>query len=153
MRSVNIGSLFGLDDWRKEVFLTGLHARYLQNRFPDVDIGAAIPRMRPHEGLFTGAVTVTDTNIVQAILALRIFLPRLSLSVSTRERSSLRDNLVPLGITRMSAGSMTCVGGHTAAGGAGAPQFEISDERSVADIMAMLKEKGYQPVLKDWMRI
>jgi 2-iminoacetate synthase len=109
--------------------------------------------MRPHEGLFTGAVTVTDTNIVQAILALRIFLPRLSLSVSTRERSSLRDNLVPLGITRMSAGSMTCVGGHTAAGGAGAPQFEISDERSVADIMAMLKEKGYQPVLKDWMRI
>lgn len=155
MRSVNIGSLFGLDDWRKEVFLTGLHAQYLQESFPDVEIGAAIPRMRPHAGSFAPAFNVTDKNIVQAILALRIFLPRISLTVSTRENSKFRDDLIPLGITRMSAGSTTRVGGHTAVPGddGGAPQFRISDERSVADIIAMLKAKGYQPVLKDWMRI
>ena len=154
MRNVTIGTLFGLDDWRREVFLTGLHAQYLQASFPDVEIGASIPRIRPHAGSFVPAFTVTDKNIVQAILALRMFLPRLSLSVSTRESPSFRDNIIPLGITRMSAGSMTCVGGHTSVQGAvGEPQFEISDKRSVADIMAMLRGKGYQPVLKDWMRI
>jgi len=154
MRNINIGTLFGLDDWRKEVFLTGLHAQYLQESFPDVDIGAAIPRMRPHAGSFSPAFKVTDKNIVQAILALRIFLPRLSLAISTRESPSFRDNIIPLGITRMSAGSMTCVGGYTATqADARVPQFEISDERSVADIMAMLQEKGYQPVLKDWMNL
>jgi 2-iminoacetate synthase len=153
MRSVTIGTLFGLDDWRRETFLTGLHAKYLQDKFPNVEIGAAIPRMRPHAGAFKAPFEVTDKNIVQAILALRLFLPRISLSLSTREDARLREALVPLGITRMSAGSITAVGGHTAAVGSGARQFEISDERDVGEVMSMLERKGYQPVLKDWERI
>ncbi len=85
------------------------------------------------------------------ILALRIFLPRLGITVSTRESAIFRENIISLGITRMSAGSTTCVGGHTA--GAKSAQFEISDTRDVASIKRMLEAKGYQPVMKDWMQI
>ncbi|MFH1996896.1 MAG: 2-iminoacetate synthase ThiH [Candidatus Omnitrophota bacterium] len=153
MRAVNIGVLFGLNDWRKEAFLMGLHAKYLQDRYPDVEIGASIPRIRPNAGGFKAPIRMSDRNMVQAIVALRLFLPRASITVSTRESPRFRENIIPLGITRMSAGSTTRVGGHTieAPEGDEAFQFEISDERSVADIMAILTGKGYQPVLKDWM--
>ncbi|MFA6609624.1 MAG: 2-iminoacetate synthase ThiH [Candidatus Omnitrophota bacterium] len=154
-RNVSIGTLFGLGDWRREVFLMGLHARYLMDKFPGVDIGASIPRIRPNAGAFSPMVEVSDSDIVQTITALRIFLPRLSISVSTREDPGFRENILPIGVTRMSAGSTTCVGGHSikADENGRAPQFEISDRRSVDEIRAMLEKKGYQPVFKDWMEI
>lgn len=154
MRSLNIGVLLGLNDWRKETFFMGLHAKYLQEKFPDVEIAVSIPRLRPHVGDFNAMCGVSDKNIVQIVLALRIFLPRLGISVSTRESPEFRKNLIPLGITRMSAGSTTRVGGHTLAmqGNQNSFQFEISDQRNVNEIKVMLKQKGYQPVLKDWVR-
>jgi len=89
------------------------------------------------------------------IIALRIFLPKLGITISTRENSKLREDLLPLGITRMSAGSSTKVGGHTIESyeGLNVPQFEIADTRNVEEIKAMLAAKGYQPVLKDWMQL
>lgn len=155
MRQVNIGALLGLSAWRKEAFLVGLHARYLQESFPGVEIGASVPRLRPHAGFFSAAETVTDRNIVQMITALRIFLPRLGIAVSTREDALFRDNLLPLGVTRLSAGSSTKVGGHTREPGGESDrgQFEISDTRDVEEIKAMVSARGYQPVLKDWVRI
>ena len=155
IRAINIGTLFGLDEWRKEVFLTGLHASYLQDKFPHVSIGVAVPRMRPHTGAGAAAFRVSDADVTQAVMALRIFLPGAAITLSTREDAAFRENLVGLGITRLSAGSRTTVGGYAAAvGGAAAPeQFEISDRRTVAEIIDMLRRKGYQPVLKDWIRI
>ncbi len=155
IRNINVGVLLGLNDWRREVFFMGLHAKYLQDKFPDVEIGASMPRLRPHPGDFKIPCNVSDRNIAQIIIALRIFLPRLGLSLSTRESSQLRENLLPLGITRMSAGSSTKVGGHTIEFPemSNPPQFEISDTRSVVEIKEMLARKGYQPVLKDWLRI
>lgn len=155
MRNVNLGVLLGLGDWRKEIFLLGLHAKYLQDKFPDVEIGASIPRVRPQAGNFKPKVIVSEKNIVQIILALRIFSPQLSISLSTRENSQFRDNLIPLGITRMSAGSVTSVGGHAimTQGNKNSVQFEISDQRNIEEIKNILQQKGYQPVLKDWMQI
>jgi 2-iminoacetate synthase len=155
MRNVNVGALLGLNDWRKEVFWMGLHARYLQDRYGEVEIGASLPRLRPHAGDFKEITEVSDSNITQIIVALRLFLPRLGISLSTRESAPLRENLLPLGITRMSAGSTTRVGGHTLGfpEGEDASQFEISDSRDVEEFKAMLVAKGYQPVLKDWMQI
>ena len=91
----------------------------------------------------------------QKILALRIFLPRLSITLSTRESPEFRENLLSLGVTRMSAGSTTRVGGHTIAAfdGGRSSQFEISDNRTVDDIKAMLDKKGYQAVFKDWLNL
>ena len=153
MRSVNIGVLLGLNDWRKEIFLLGVHAKYLQDNFTDVEIGVSIPRLRPQTGDFKAPYEVNEKNIVQMILALRIFLPRLGISISTRENAAFRENLLPLGITRMSAGSTTKVGGHTIGTEEGLAQFEICDSRSVDEIKEMLNKKGYQPVLKDWLHM
>jgi len=155
MRSVNVGVLLGLDGWRREVFLMGLHAKYLQDRYPEVEIGISLPRMRPHSGNFKAPYDVKDRDIVQMIIALRLFLPRLGITISTREDPAFRENLIGLGVTRMSAGSTTVVGGRTAAKRLDAhpPQFEILDRRSVNEIKAILKSKGYQAVLKDWTRL
>jgi 2-iminoacetate synthase len=92
---------------------------------------------------------VDDADLVQIMLAFRLFLPRLGITISTRENARLRDNLLPLGVTRMSAGVSTAVGGHSEEGET-VGQFEISDDRSVEAMCAMLRARGYQPVFKDW---
>lgn len=148
LRVVNIGALLGLADWRREIFATGLHAAWLMRRYPGVDVAVSLPRMRPHAGAFQPARPVSDRELVQAMTALRIFLPRLSVTISTRETPDFRDNILPLGVTRMSAGVSTAVGGHATRAETG--QFEISDPRSVAEVCAMLRSRGYQPVFKDW---
>lgn len=151
MRVVNIGALLGLSDWRKDAFLTGMHAAYLMDRYPETDIATSLPRMRPHAGEYQPATVVSDRDLVQVMLALRIFLPRLGITVSTREAPEFRENILPLGVTRMSAGVSTAVGGHADSDeGDSVGQFEISDGRSVDEMCAVLRAHGYQPVFKDW---
>lgn len=149
MHSVNIGALLGLDDFQREAFLTGLHANYLQNRYPHVDISVSMPRIRPHIGGFMPSNIISDKNLVQFMLALRLFMPRLGLTLSTREESKFRNNVLPLGITKMSADSNTAVGGHTSDDD-NTGQFDISDNRDLETMMEDIKKLGYQPVLKDW---
>ncbi|WP_432736689.1 2-iminoacetate synthase ThiH [Maridesulfovibrio sp. FT414] len=149
MRVVNIGALLGLDDWRHDALKTGIHAAYLQNKYPEVDIAVSLPRMRTHAGNFEPRSIVTDTDLVQNMLALRIFLPRCGITISTREAPSFRENILPLGVTRMSAGVSTEVGGHSQKGEK-VGQFDISDERSVDEMCKVLRDHGYQPVFKDW---
>lgn len=155
MRCANIGALLGLNDWRKEVFMLGIHAKYLQDNFTDAEISISIPRIRKNASRFEPGCDVTDINVAQIVVALRIFLPRVGITLSTRESPEFRENLIPLGITRISAGSTTVVGGHTIyeGGGKSPEQFEILDERGVNEIKVMLESKGYQPVLKDWVSI
>lgn len=148
VRTVNVGALLGLNQWRTEAFFTGLHADYLQNTFPEVEVSISPPRMRPQLGGFLPRSEVTDKNLVQYMVAFRMFMPRGGITVSTRERSELRDQLVKLGVTKMSAGSCTAVGGRSDSESVG--QFEISDERSVAEMAAMIYSRGYQPLYKDW---
>ncbi len=147
-RSVNIGALLGMHDWREEAFMTAMHARYLQNSYPECEISLSPPRFRPYLGEFNPESDVTDRALVQIILAYRLFLPRSGITLSTREPANLRDHLIHLGITKMSAGVSTEVGGHTNEGGT--PQFEISDGRSVQEITDMLYANHLQPVFKDW---
>ncbi|MFA5199908.1 MAG: 2-iminoacetate synthase ThiH [Candidatus Omnitrophota bacterium] len=151
MRSISIGTLLGLGEWRKEVFILGLHAKYLQDKFPEAEIAISVPRIQPQISGFKPVSSVSDRNIAQTILALRIFLPRLGISLSTRENPEFREGLIPLGITKISAASTTAVGGHTIAGNTS--QFEIQDRRNVDEIKIMLESKGYQPVFKDWLQI
>ncbi len=149
MRVVNIGALLGLDNWRKDALLTGIHASYLQKKYPDVDVAVSLPRMRSHAGTFKPASIVSDQDMVQNMLALRIYLPRVGITVSTRESPDFRENILPLGVTKMSAGVSTEVGGHSQKGEK-VGQFDISDERSVEEMRAALIKHGYQPVFKDW---
>ena len=152
MRAVNVGALLGLDDWRQDAFFTALHASYLQDRCPEAEISISLPRMRPHVGGFQPACIVEDRHIVQIMTALRLFMPRAGITISTRESARFRDRLLPLGVTRMSAGSCTAVGGRTVPHDT-VGQFDISDERSVPEMVAMLRQAGWQPVFKDWQAI
>lgn len=152
MRVVNIGALLGLDEWRHDALKTGLHASYLQDKYPQVDIAVSLPRMRTHVGHFEQTCVVNDTDMVQNLLALRIFLPRVGITVSTREKPEFRNNIMPLGVTRMSAGVSTEVGGHVKAEDDSnkSAQFDISDDRSLEEMCAAISSKGFQPVFKDW---
>ena len=152
MRSVGIGALLGLAEWRREAFFTGMHGTYLQNKYLDTEISVSFPRMRPHVGGMEPPYPADDRNLVQMILALRLFMPRAGITISTRERAELRDNLMKLGATRMSAGVSTKVGGRVHED-EGDGQFEISDTRSVAEMRQAIANKGYQPVFKDWQAI
>jgi len=163
MRSVNLGALLGLDDWRTDSFYTGLHASFLQKKFPVVDVSVSFPRIRPYrfptEQQKQAFIphTVTDKNLIQAILAFRCYMPHTGITLSSRESVQLRDRLIPLGITRFSAGVSTAVGGHIATSTGtdtdkeNSPQFDISDPRSVEEISAAIENLGYQPVYADWL--
>ena len=149
--TVNLGALLGLDDWRRDTFFTGLHAKYLQDKYPGSDIAVSIPRICEHEGVtgYDAACSVKDIDLVQAMLAYRLFLPRLGITISTREPAALRDRLIGLGVTKMSAGSVTEVGGHADEAKSDG-QFEITDTRSVEEMSEAIRARGYQPVFKDW---
>ncbi|MCK4642081.1 2-iminoacetate synthase ThiH [bacterium] len=149
LRYINIGTLFGLAPVRSEAFLCALHAKYLENRYLDTEISLSIPRIRNIPGGYSPDFLLSDRLFVQILLAYRLFLPRSGITVSTRETSDFRDNLLNLGVTRFSAGSHTEVGGYTE-DEQSVPQFEISDSRSVEEIVRVIREKGLQPIFKDW---
>lgn len=152
MRKVSIGALLGLDVWRREAFFTAIHADYLQNKYSDVEIGVSFPRIRPHVGAFNDVTEVNDKNLVQILLATKIFLPYVGVTLSTRESAEFRNNLMQLGITKMSAGSSTEVGGR-ATKTKGDSQFEVSDKRNVEEVRKAIYDRGYHPIFKDWMDI
>lgn len=150
-RMVNIGPLLGLGEVRSEIFLSALHGRYLEDKYLQTEISLSLPRMNPAEGDYQPDFVADDRTFVQCMMALRCFLPRAGITVSTRERAIFRDNLIKLGATRFSAGSCTGVGGYGEANNnTGTPQFEITDERTVAEVARAIKDAGYQPVYKDW---
>lgn len=149
LRRIGIGSLLGLGECLSDVFYTGLHALYLARRFWRTQVTISFPRMRPAEGGYQPNSIVTDRQLTQFICALRLLIPDAGLVLSTRESSALRDNLLPLGITQMSAGSCTSPGGYSD-GDHNGEQFAINDERSPAEIEQLLKSRGYDPVWKDW---
>jgi len=150
LRMVNIGPLLGLGEVRSEVFFCGLHAKYLQDTFLQTEIGLSLPRMNPAEGNYQPDYAADDRTYVQFLTSLRCFLPRAGITVSTRESAAFRDNLLRLGVTRFSAGSCTGVGGYVEQEETGTPQFQITDERSVAEVVQSVRAAGYQPVYKDW---
>lgn len=153
LRQVNLGPLLGLGEPRSEVFFLGMHAKYIENFYPHTEVGISLPRMNPAEGDFSPDFEIDDRMFVQFLTALRCFLPRSGITISTRESATFRDNLMPLGVTRFSAGSRTGVGGYCDDKPDKAPQFEITDTRSISDVVSAIRNAGYQPVYKDWDRI
>ncbi len=150
-RRIGIGSLLGLSDWRIEGFCTALHAMYLSKKFWKSQVLISFPRLRCAPGDFKQPFNVTERDLAHLICVMRILLNNAGLVLSTREPAVLRDNLFPIGITTMSAGSKTSPGGYSLDNDAGG-QFEIEDVRSPYVISEMLKQKGYDPVWKDWDR-
>lgn len=148
IRAVTIGALFGLYNWRSEAFFTALHASYLQKSFPSVELCLSFPRLRPQAGEFNAAHLVNDRQYVRMMVAARLFLPFAGITVSTRESEKFRRAIIPMGVTKISAGVSTAVGGHV--GDGSTSQFEIADPRTLEQVRADLHRMGYQPVMHDW---
>jgi 2-iminoacetate synthase len=173
-KRLGIGALLGLAPWRNEAIALAAHATHLLKKCWMAQLTISAPRLRPAAGEFEPLVNMGDRELVQFICALRLAFPEVGLVLSTRESAKLRDNLVPLGITMMSAGSHTEPGGYTGQGKGelhvtkggrmvkpSAPmiesegehatvQFEIADNRSPAEVAARLEQMGYETVWKDW---
>lgn len=172
-RRIGIGALFGLADWRTEAFGLAAHLEHLNRHCWKASFTVSFPRMRPAAGEFEPKFFLPDREFAQLITAFRITFPEVGIVLSTREPAALRDAILPLGITSMSAGSHTEPGGYTGEGQddlhltvkgrrveleANTPcetkkateQFGIADERSPEEIATMLRAKGFDPVWKDW---
>jgi 2-iminoacetate synthase len=149
VRRLGIGALLGLaSDWRADVVAVAAHALWLQKRYWRTEVTVALPRIKPSASGFQPLVPVSDAEYVQALAALRLVAPEAGIVLSTREPAALRDGLVRIAVTTMSAGSSTEPGGYTTPGTA-QEQFSVSDERSAAEVAAMLEAAGYEPVWKD----
>lgn len=151
MRSIGIGALLGLSNWRKDAFFTALHGLYLVKKYPHIELSYAPPRIRPCSGGLDKVDGVTDKGLLQVILAYKLAYPQGGINISTRESHEVRKHLIPIGISRISASVSTGVGGRVVKE-EGTEQFNINDKSSVDDVKALLKECGYQPIFKDWER-
>jgi 2-iminoacetate synthase len=171
-RRLGIGALIGLWRWQSEAVALAAHLEHLFKHCWQAQITVSLPRLRPAAGGFRPLFSITNRELVQLVCALRMTFPQVGIVLSTRERAPLRDALAAMGITMMSAGSHTEPGGYTQQGRSHlhrtvrgrilAPeyqdgqdklatgQFEISDERSPAEIAAILRDRGLEPVWKDW---
>ena len=178
-RRLGIGALFGLSDWRREAMAVAAHADYLLRHCWKAQLTISLPRLRPCAGEFEPLTHLSDRELTQLVCAFRLFLPDVGLVLSTREPAKLRNGLIPLGVTLISAGSHTEPGGYTGAGkekihhtergrivelAAGASewaaveqratnatgQFEIADDRSPEEMAQLIRQLGYEPVWKDW---
>ena len=149
-RAINIGVLFGLGNIQKEAFFSAIHAKYLMDKYLECEISLSLPRINHAEGNYKPKYSLDDKTFLQIMLAYRIYMPMVGINISTRERATFRDNLIGLGVTKLSAGSKTDVGGYEGKDSS-TPQFDISDERSVEEIVKVIKQEGYQPVFKDWV--
>ncbi len=178
-RRLGIGALYGMSDWRHEAISVAAHAAYLLRNCWKAQLTISLPRLRPCAGEFEPPSPLGDREMAQLICAFRLFLPDVGLVLSTREPAALRNGLIPLGITLISAGSHTEPGGYTGAGKekihhtergrivdlarnssewavpeqrrTGATgQFDIADERSAREVAEQVRRMGYEPVWKDW---
>jgi 2-iminoacetate synthase len=176
-RRIGISPLYGLADWRFEALAVAAHADFLLRNCWKAIVTISLPRLRPCAGEFQPLTHMTDRELVQLVCAFRLLFPDVGLVLSTRESPKLRDGLIPLGITMMSAGSHTEPGGYTGAGkehvhqtvrgrivDAGSSewaavveesrlatgQFEIADERPADEVARLIQRLGYEPVWKDW---
>ena len=175
-RRLGIGALYGLADWRYEAICLAAHAEYLLRTCWKSCLTISLPRLRPCAGEFQPLTHMSDREMAQLVCAFRLMFWDAGLVLSTREPARLRDGLIPLGITLMSAGSHTEPGGYTGAGRdnlhhttrgrieelgssewaamgetrQATGQFEIADQRSPREVADRIRQLGYEPVWKDW---
>ncbi len=155
MRGVGFAALLGLSDFRKDAFATGYHAYLLQKKYPHAEIAFSCPRLRPIiNNDKINPKDVHETQLLQVIMAYRIFMPFASITISTRECERVRNNVIKIAATKISAGVSVGIGEHSGDNeNVGDGQFEISDGRNVDEVFEAIKEQGLQPVMSDYIYV
>jgi len=144
MRRLGIGILLGLSDPVPDLLALIAHARFLKRLHPDLGLTVSLPRLRPAVPGFEPPYVVDDDALIRYYAVLRLALPDVGLTVSTREHPFTRRRLLEAGITQMSAQSVTVPGGY-AEQEQGGGQFDIADHRSVQEVVGELTSLGYSP--------
>ena len=161
MRGVAFSALLGLSDFRKDALATGLHAYFLQRKYPHAEMSLSCPRLRPIiNNDKINPLDVHEKQLCQIICAYRIFLPFAGITVSSRESAQFRNGIVKIAATKVSAGVSTGIGDHekkysgkNSQEVSGDEQFEIDDSRSLDDMYQDIEEEGLQPVLNDYVYV
>lgn len=169
---VGIGVLFGLYDWRFETLALLAHSKYLDREYGVGPHTISFPRLRPAAGMSLDEFPhlVADNDFMRIVASLRLAVPYTGMILSTREGPVFREEVIALGISQISGGSRTGVGeyqegriseapdvavsgqaasGDTCAGTSApdreVPQFEVSDQRSLDEIIQSILPQGYIP--------
>ena len=150
LRTIGIGALLGLSDPRFDLLCTYRHAKYLLKNYWQAGVSISFPRIQPQLGGFQADHPVDERMLAQYVFALRICLPEIPLVLSTREPQRVRNGMAGVGISKMSVGSKTTVGGYSDDSEESTEQFSISDERNIPEFCDMLRAKGLDPVFKNW---
>jgi len=157
MRGVTFGALLGLGNFRMDALAAGLHAYFIQQKYPHAEVAFSAPRLRAHINSSAGALNeglpaVGERQLLQVFMAYRLFMPFSSINISSRERAGFRDNIVGLAANKISAGVKVGIGGHSMEQ-KGDAQFDVSDARNVSQVHDMILERGLQPVYTDYIRL
>jgi 2-iminoacetate synthase len=155
MRGVGFAALLGLDDFRKDAYATAMHAYYIQRKYPRAEISFSCPRLRPIiNNDKINPMDVHEAQLLQVVCAYRLFMPFASITISTRERPEVRDNLINICCTKISADSKTGVGEHSdKVKEKGDDQFETDDRRSFQEVYDAIVNQGLQPVMADYIYV
>ncbi len=149
IRKVGIGALLGLYDFRFEAFMMANHLLYLQKNYYKGELSVSFPRINSADADFSTPSSVSDRELILLISVLRLLFEDLPFVLSTRERPSFRDNIIFFCMTHVSAGAKTNPGGYSADCNSGT-QFDVSDERSLDEIVKLINNNGYDVAFKDW---
>ncbi len=151
---VGFGVLFGLYDYKFEVLALLQHAQHLEERFGVGPHTISVPRLRSAQGmnLEEFPYLVNDKNFAKIVSVIRLAVPYTGMILSTRECPELRDKLLDYGISQISAGSCTGVGGYreeennaSTPGQDQVEQFRLDDHRSVDEVLCSICNSGYLP--------
>lgn len=154
IRQISMGILLGLSELARDVYELFFHLREMEKSFPGVEYSLSFPRLRTIKGREFAICDVNDQTFIKILCLTRILFPRAGINLSTREHPYMRDHLLGIGITKISAGSNTAVGGYTLKTEEDQdPQFDTEDKRSVDEMVAVVKAKGFDPVFTDWRPI
>ena len=147
MRGVGFAALLGLDDFRRDAFATGMHAYFMQRKYPQAEIAFSCPRLRPIiNNDKINPMDVHEAQLLQVVCAYRLFMPFSSITVSTRECERVRNSLIKIAATKISAGVNVGIGGHSG-------EEKGDDTRSVDEVYQAIIDEGLQPVMNDYIYV
>ncbi len=144
---IGMGVLLGLYDWRWEVGAMIAHSRRLINKYGFGPHTLSVPRLQPAEGsdIDLGRYRVSDDDLKKIVAIYRLALPYVGVVISTREPAELRDELLSIGASQISAGSKTSPWGYVKNGDT--QQFEVGDKRSLEEVISKIASLGHLPSL------
>lgn len=148
---VGLGVLYGLYDWQYDTVAMLMHAEHLEAALGVGPHTLSVPRIRAAEGIDAASFPylVADADFKKLVAVLRLAVPYTGMILSTREPQGFREEVVAVGISQVSAGSCTGVGGYAHTGKLGfedaTAQFEPEDHRTPTEVLKGLIRDGYIP--------